>query len=153
MSSDNDSNHHNGGNVELCEKFKIVSSQSSARPGAVIELEAITDATQVALASLFQLRQINSFPFFFQNWQNTLMLHTFQEQMILSQGSVPTMAEPSLIPSKMSAIVDLQHSGGKFHETFFVIVAEKSENGGAIMHMWRLVLSSDAEIGNCLIVF
>ena len=33
--------------VRLQEKFKIVSQQSSARPGAIIELEAIEDAIQV----------------------------------------------------------------------------------------------------------
>lgn len=33
--------------IKLQDKFKIVSTQSSARPGAIIELEAIADATQV----------------------------------------------------------------------------------------------------------
>ena len=32
--------------AKLHEKFKIVSRQSSARPGAIIELEAIEDAIQ-----------------------------------------------------------------------------------------------------------
>ena len=32
---------------KLKDKFKIVSTQSTARPGAIIELEAIADATQV----------------------------------------------------------------------------------------------------------
>ena len=47
-------------------RLKIVSKQSSARPGAIIELEAIGDAIQ--------------------DWQNTMLLHTFQDQVILSQG-------------------------------------------------------------------
>ena len=52
--------------AKLQERFKIVSKQSSARPGAIIELEAIGDAIQ--------------------DWQNTMLLHTFQDQVILSQG-------------------------------------------------------------------
>ncbi len=42
----------------LGDRFRVVSSQSTARPGAIIQLEAISDATQ--------------------NWQSTLMLHAFQ---------------------------------------------------------------------------
>lgn len=32
---------------KIHEKFRIVSTQSSAKPGAILELEAITEATQV----------------------------------------------------------------------------------------------------------
>ena len=67
MSSQGSSNIGNLAHAaKLQEKFKIVSKQSSARPGAIIELEAIGDAIQ--------------------DWQNTMLLHTFQDQVILSQG-------------------------------------------------------------------
>ena len=113
--------------AKLHEKFKIVSTQSSARPGAIIELEAIEDATQ--------------------DWQNTMLLHTFQEQVILAQGSNPgkdTGINLGLITSKMSAMVDLQYTNGSFCEPFYVLLVEKVADG-AMLHMWRLVLASEAE--------
>ncbi len=53
----------------LRQRFNIVSTQSTARPGAIVELEAIADAAR--------------------NWQSTLMLHAFQEQLILAQSAIP----------------------------------------------------------------
>ena len=38
-----------------------------------------------------------------------------------------------------------QNSGGKFCEPFYVLVVEKTDDQGATMHVWRLVLSSDGE--------
>ena len=105
--------------AKLAEKFKIVSKQSSARPGAIIELEPIEDAVQ--------------------DWQNTMLLQTFQEQVILSQGSFGQ--DQGLITSNMSAMVDLQD---QFSEPFYVLLMEKV--GQKVqMHMWRLVLSSEPE--------
>lgn len=46
----------------LHDRIKIVSQQSTARPGCVIRLDAIADATH--------------------DWQNTQLLHVFQEQLI-----------------------------------------------------------------------
>ena len=109
--------------AKLQEKFKIVSKQSSARPGAIIELEPIADAVQ--------------------DWQNTMLLQTFQEQVILSQGSFDNAElNHGLITSNMSAMVDLQD---QFSEPFYVLLMEKVASGSAMMHMWRLVLSSEPE--------
>ena len=109
--------------AKLQEKFKIVSKQSSARPGAIIELEPIEDAVQ--------------------DWQNTMLLQTFQEQVILSQGSFDNAEfNHGLITSNMSAMVDLQD---QFSEPFYVLLMEKVASGSAMMHMWRLVLSSEPE--------
>lgn len=110
--------------AKLAEKFKIVSKQSSARPGAIIELEPIEDAVQ--------------------DWQNTMLLQTFQEQVILSQGSFGSSSEftnSGLITSNMSAMVDLQD---QFSEPFYVLLMEKVSQK-VQMHMWRLVLSSEPE--------
>ena len=109
--------------AKLAEKFKIVSKQSSARPGAIIELEPIEDAVQ--------------------DWQNTMLLQTFQEQVILSQGSFGSSHEftSGLITSNMSAMVDLQD---QFSEPFYVLLMEKVSQK-VQMHMWRLVLSSEPE--------
>ncbi len=115
--------------AKLAEKFKIVSKQSSARPGAIIELEAIEDAVQ--------------------DWHNTMLLSTFQEQVIWSQAGFNAMDNAGishgLITANMSAMVDLQHTdGGQFSEPFFVLLMEKMDQG-CIMHMWRLVLSSESD--------
>ena len=102
-------------------------------------------------------------PIDFQDWQNTMMLHAFQEQLIVAQGTIPnnrrktgnggqeTTRQASsqlnfggLITSKMSAMVDLQHSGGEgFCEPFYVLVAEKTSREETKMHMWRLELCSE----------
>jgi len=105
----------------------IVSAQSSARPGVVLELDQISDAQQ--------------------NWQNTLLLHTFQAEMVSgSPDASATGMKPKLglIPSSMSAMVDLRGSKSGFAEMFFVVVAEKTSEG-ALMHTWQLELSSTGE--------
>lgn len=58
--SSDDGVHH-----KLHDKIKIVSHQSTARPGCVIQLDAIADATH--------------------DWQNTQFLHVFQEQLITGE--------------------------------------------------------------------
>ena len=83
------------------------------------------------------------------------MLHSFQEQLIVSQSSIPVAgsqlqaAAAGLIPSRMSAIVDLQQQqqsgGGSFREPFYTLVAEKTQNKGVMMHMWRLVVASEKD--------
>ena len=117
MSSEEGSSTGKLGNLahaaKLQEKFKIVSSQSSARPGAIIELEPIEDAIQ--------------------DWQNTMLLHTFQEQVILSQGSSDAKGSEGfgLITANMSAMVDLQNTdGGHFKEPFYILVMEKLHTSG-----------------------
>ena len=47
---------------------RIVSAQSSARPGVVIELDTVEDAEQ--------------------DWQNTILLHTFHCDMIQGKQSI-----------------------------------------------------------------
>ena len=131
--------------TNLGDKFKIVSTQSTARPGAVIELEAIEDATQ--------------------DWQNTMLLHAFQEQLIVSHGNLPTQRNCKakskdaatglgLIPSSMSAMVDFQSmkgGSGTFCEPFYVLLiekkSEKSTSGGFnfYMHMWKVTLCLESQ--------
>lgn len=66
MSMSSDSTLPGGGDgVPLHERIKIVSQQSTARPGAVIQLHAIADATH--------------------DWHNTQLLHVFQEQLVTGQ--------------------------------------------------------------------
>ena len=50
-----------------------------------------------------------------------------------------------LITANMSAMVDLQNTdGGQFSEPFYILLMEKVLEG-AMMHMWRLVLSSEPD--------
>ena len=101
---------------------RIVSAQSSARPGVVIDLAHIEDAQQ--------------------NWQNTILLHTFHFEMV--HGSMQCSqsgAKLGLFPSSMSAMVDLRENQAGFHEIFYVVLAEKVDNS-TLMHMWQLVLES-----------
>jgi hypothetical protein len=64
-SSINENIHH--AQSPLHDKIKIVSQQSTARPGCIIQLDAIADATH--------------------DWQNTQLLHVFQEQLITGERS------------------------------------------------------------------
>nr|XP_022328939.1 dmX-like protein 2 isoform X8 [Crassostrea virginica] len=95
------------------ELFNIVSLQSSARPGCIIELEPIADAAQ--------------------SWQRTQLLHVFQEQMVTGCIS------PS--SSGMEAVVDLR-SSGSFCEHFYLVVLEKGKVSGSVLHMWKITISS-----------
>lgn len=128
----------------LQENFKIVSLQSTARPGCIIELDAISDATH--------------------DWQNTQLLHVFQEQLIV--GIKPTTSSSSsgaggggrdggggseealekhvgLLETSYQAFVDLRHSA-VFEEPFYLVVLEKADGGRSVLHMWRILIASQA---------
>ncbi len=127
--------------------FKIVSLQSTARPGAVLELSPIVDARQ--------------------DWAKTQLLHVFQEQLILGNQMVkPAAASGSKSGSSQKdagggagiapeislpdggPVIDLCH--GLFEEVFYLVVVEKTAAAAAAaagdtrstLHMWRLVISS-----------
>ncbi|XP_052099551.1 dmX-like protein 2 isoform X2 [Mytilus californianus] len=104
------------------EMFNIISLQSSARPGCIIELEPLADAKQ--------------------NWQKTHLLHVFQEQLLT--GS------PSGSIGNLEAIVDLSNSGN-FSENFYLVVLQKDEeNHGSTLHMWKITISSQLESQNSM---
>ncbi|XP_077556185.1 rabconnectin-3 alpha isoform X7 [Haemaphysalis longicornis] len=122
----------------LQEDFRIVSLQSTARPGCIVELDAIADATH--------------------DWQNTQLLHVFQEQLIVGAkrsalaGSTGAPGEEALernvglLETSYQAFVDLRHSS-VFEEPFYLVVLEKTSTGRSQLHMWRLVISSRAATG------
>ncbi|KAK3098460.1 hypothetical protein FSP39_019692 [Pinctada imbricata] len=97
--------------------FNIVSVQSSARPGCIIELETIAEASQT--------------------WHQIQLLHVFQEQLITGH--------PSCSPSDMEAIVDLRNSGS-FSQNFYLVVLEKLRDHGSVLHMWKITISSQSTI-------
>ncbi|XP_055363306.1 dmX-like protein 2 isoform X2 [Betta splendens] len=95
------------------EVFNIVSQQSTARPGCIIELDVITN----------------------QCGPNTQLLHVFQEDFIL--GYKPQKeAEANPFPSGE----DFQPA--PFSEKFFLVVIEKDLNRNSVLQMWHLHLKS-----------
>ncbi|KAK6643958.1 hypothetical protein RUM43_000223 [Polyplax serrata] len=121
VSSDNGLKH-----LSLHNKIKIVSQQSTSRPGCIIQLDAIADATH--------------------DWQNTQFLHVFQEQLITGERCEVTTEgnricqELGLMETQMGAMVDLQQSS-VFEEPFYIVVLERTGKGTTV-HMWRLVIAS-----------
>ncbi|GAB6032390.1 hypothetical protein CHUAL_011029 [Chamberlinius hualienensis] len=101
----------------LQDAFRIVSQQSTARPGCIMELDAITDATH--------------------DWQNTQLLHVFQEQLITGEKGCDE--SKNLMEPTLGAIVDLHHTT-IFEEPFYLVVLEKKKH--TVLHMWRIVISS-----------
>ncbi|KAL6428109.1 hypothetical protein ACFW04_008468 [Cataglyphis niger] len=124
MSSDDGIRH------SIHDRIKIVSQQSTARPGCVIQLDAIADATH--------------------DWQNTQFLHVFQEQLITGErsdekqpGVDMSSNDLGLMESTLDAMVDLQQSA-IFEEPFYIVVLERTQQGTTV-HMWRLVIASQPE--------
>ncbi|XP_055842018.1 dmX-like protein 2 isoform X1 [Episyrphus balteatus] len=112
--------------ASLHDKIKIVSQQSTARPGCIIQLDALSDAKH--------------------DWQNTQFLHVFQEQLITGERTDKQKSDdeatnqPGFMESQLSAMVDLQRNS-EFEEPFYIVIIEKTLKGSTI-HMWRIVISS-----------
>ncbi|CAB4063323.1 unnamed protein product [Lepeophtheirus salmonis] len=130
-SSDDDSTNPGAETFDnLSNNFNIVSTQSSSKPGCVIQLKSIDDASH--------------------NWANTLLLHAFQGKLAFSPSELHDKSY--FFTSKMGAVVDLgqtsTESTAGFSEPFFVLLVEKMSDSSVIMHMWRLVISSGEEKKN-----
>ncbi|XP_054243979.1 dmX-like protein 2 isoform X7 [Indicator indicator] len=100
------------------EVFNIVSQQSTARPGCIIELDAITNKCG----------------------SNTQLLHVFQEDFIL--GYKPHKED---LEGKETEIFFQPSQGYRppsFSEKFYLVVIEKDTNGCSILQMWHLHLKS-----------
>nr|XP_014347443.1 PREDICTED: dmX-like protein 2 isoform X3 [Latimeria chalumnae] len=98
------------------EVFNIVSQQSTARPGCIIELDVITNLCG----------------------SNTQMLHVFQEDFIL--GYKPLKEADKKIG--LSFLSTQGYPLPPFSEKFFLVVIEKDCNKRSILHMWHLHLKS-----------
>ncbi|XP_064151285.1 dmX-like protein 2 isoform X10 [Loxodonta africana] len=110
------------------EVFNIVSQQSTARPGCIIELDAITNQVKHACELVTLCGS------------NTQLLHVFQEDFII--GYKPH--EEDL--EKKETEIFFQPSQGyrppPFSEKFFLVVIEKDSNNYSTLHMWHLHLKS-----------
>ncbi|XP_046412753.1 dmX-like protein 2 isoform X1 [Neodiprion fabricii] len=125
-----DTSSDDGLRHSIHDKIKIVSQQSTSRPGCVIQLDAITDAAH--------------------DWQNTQFLHVFQEQLITGErndeklpGVETSTNDLGFMESTLDAMVDLQQSA-IFEEPFYIVVLERTQKGTTV-HMWRLVIASQPE--------
>ncbi|XP_074773163.1 dmX-like protein 2 isoform X9 [Athene noctua] len=100
------------------EVFNIVSQQSTARPGCIIELDAITNKCG----------------------SNTQLLHVFQEDFIL--GYKPHKED---VEGKETEIFFQPSQGYRpppFSEKFYLVVIEKDSDGCSVLQMWHLHLKS-----------
>ncbi|PVD19781.1 hypothetical protein C0Q70_20272 [Pomacea canaliculata] len=114
----------------LSQIFHVASLQSSARPGCIIELDTINDATA--------------------DWQNIQLLHVFQEALVTGQqhqssSSTAFRPESANVGDTMGAYVDLSRSGS-FLENFYLVVLERLStvigDEGSRVHMWQITISS-----------
>ncbi|XP_015198420.2 dmX-like protein 2 isoform X3 [Lepisosteus oculatus] len=99
------------------EVFNIVSQQSTARPGCIIELDVITN----------------------QCGSNTQLLHVFQEDFILGykpHNENDEILDPSCFPAAPG------FHPQPFSEKFFLVVIEKDNNRNSVLQMWHLHLKS-----------
>ncbi|XP_060840547.1 dmX-like protein 2 isoform X2 [Rhopalosiphum padi] len=113
VSSENDLKHNS-----LHDRIKIVSQQSTARPGCIIQLDAISDATH--------------------DWQNTQFLHVFQEQLMTGER-----ASGRGLVDAISGL-DSEEPDDDFEEPFYLVVLERTVQGTTV-HMWRLIIASQPE--------
>uniref|UniRef100_A0AAQ5XXK0 RAVE complex protein Rav1 C-terminal domain-containing protein n=1 Tax=Amphiprion ocellaris TaxID=80972 RepID=A0AAQ5XXK0_AMPOC len=95
------------------EVFNIVSQQSTARPGCIIELDVITN----------------------QCGANTQLLHVFQEDFILGY-------KPQKEPEAYAPVFPSDFQPAPFSEKFFLVVIEKDLNRNSVLQMWHLHLKS-----------
>ncbi|XP_056869524.1 dmX-like protein 2 isoform X2 [Takifugu flavidus] len=96
------------------EVFNIVSQQSTARPGCIIELDVITN----------------------QCGTNTQLLHVFQEDFILGYKPQEEEVHMPAFPSGED------YQPAPFSEKFFLVVIEKDLNRNSVLQMWHLHLKS-----------
>ncbi|XP_071658707.1 dmX-like protein 1 isoform X5 [Patagioenas fasciata] len=94
------------------EVFNIISQQSTARPGCIIELDAITEL----------------------HGRKTQLFHVFQEDFILSNHEKE-------VPEKKNNLSDSGNQQNGFSEKFYLIVIEYTQSH-SLLHMWHLHLKS-----------
>uniref|UniRef100_A0A8C7D4H2 Dmx like 1 n=1 Tax=Oncorhynchus kisutch TaxID=8019 RepID=A0A8C7D4H2_ONCKI len=91
--------------------FNIISQQSTAKPGCIIELDAITDFVR----------------------KETQLLHVFEEDLILgSERREATQEAPA---------IETASSQPGFSARFFLVVVEFTKTGRSFLHMWHLQLT------------
>ncbi|CAN0074622.1 unnamed protein product [Lampetra planeri] len=96
--------------------FSIVSQQSTARPGCIIELDVITEQCP----------------------SSTQFLHVFSEELILGRRSKDTEEGDGSNPASGAG----PGRAPQFSERFFLVSIERAEGGQSLLKMWSLHLTS-----------
>ena len=122
------------GQVNLGEVFNIVSEQSTARPGCVLQLDIIDDARHHS--------------------HTTQLLHVYQEGLVIGQDVQPsTVSKPIAGDSGNRGVSgdSDEHDGPSSallqqmtEEPFYVVRLEETPTG-SVVHMWRVVLTSQKQ--------
>ncbi|MGH0182408.1 UNVERIFIED_CONTAM: hypothetical protein FKN15_021343, partial [Acipenser sinensis] len=99
------------------EVFNIVSQQSTARPGCIIELDAITDL----------------------HGRETQLLHVYEEDFILGKK----MKGDGIQQTEESTSSETGSQKG-FSQKFYLVVIEYIQSGCSLLHMWHLHLKNKA---------
>uniref|UniRef100_A0A6J0SL40 DmX-like protein 1 isoform X4 n=1 Tax=Pogona vitticeps TaxID=103695 RepID=A0A6J0SL40_9SAUR len=94
------------------EVFNIISQQSTARPGCIVELDSITEL----------------------HGGKMQLLHVFQEEFILNNHENGLTEKKTMLP-------DSGYQKNGFSEKFYLIVLEYIQNC-SFLHMWKLHLKS-----------
>ncbi|XP_077200473.1 dmX-like protein 1 isoform X2 [Paroedura picta] len=94
------------------EVFNIISQQSTARPGCIVELDSITQL----------------------HGGKMQLLHVFQEDFILNHHETKLSEKNTMLPDSG------YHKNG-FSEKFYLVVIEYMQNS-SMLHMWKLHLKS-----------
>ncbi|XP_042303836.1 dmX-like protein 1 isoform X1 [Sceloporus undulatus] len=92
--------------------FNIISQQSTARPGCIVELDAITEL----------------------HGGKMQLLHVFQEDFILNNHENRLSEKETMLP-------DSGYQKNGFSEKFYLILLEYTQNC-SLLHMWKLHLKS-----------
>ncbi|XP_058022734.1 dmX-like protein 1 isoform X7 [Ahaetulla prasina] len=92
--------------------FNIISQQSTARPGCIVELNSITEL----------------------HGEKMQLLHVFQEDFIMNNLE-------NRFSEKESILLDPGYQENGFSEKFYLIVIEYTQNC-SLLHMWKLHLKS-----------
>ncbi|XP_067839111.1 dmX-like protein 1 isoform X6 [Heptranchias perlo] len=103
------------------EVFNIVSQQSTARPGCIIELDAITELYG----------------------KETQLLHVFKEDFILVSQTKKMQQNERKTSNETSPQQETEEPQDGFSEKFFLVVIEHKQNNHSVLHMWHLHLKSD----------
>ncbi|XP_060693606.1 dmX-like protein 1 isoform X6 [Hemiscyllium ocellatum] len=104
------------------EVFNIVSQQSTARPGCIIELDAITELYG----------------------KETQLLHVFKEDFISVNQPKKMQQKEGQTSNETSPQQEAEEPHDGFSEKFFLVVIEHKQNNRSVLHMWHLHLKSDS---------
>lgn len=150
------------------EVFNIISQQSTARPGCIIELDAITDFVRMRSdrevsyqEKCFDLVPFSSVIVFTAGETDAAPARVWRRSDLGKQGirrssagfwygenlsEIITAFVLCLFMSSWALVLHSDSSRSIFSARFFLVVLEFSHSGRSILHMWHLHLDADPVI-------